>query len=66
MDERQIRAILALMNIGAPKGSEWCASNYQNSDYITDQYLIRDHWRFYLVEDASVLHEETVDGMVWA
>lgn len=65
VNDDQIRTILSVMNMTAPKDTEWCASSYQNADYITDQYLIRDHWRFYLVEDASVLHDQS-EGIIWA
>lgn len=64
MDERQIRAILAMMNINAPEGTEWCAWQ-PGREVFADDYKIRDHWRFYLVEKDSKMHEDNSDNLLW-
>lgn len=64
MDERQLRALLTLMNISAPEGTEWCAWSPEPG-YLDKEYDIRDHWRFYLVGPESKMHDSASENLVW-
>lgn len=64
MDERQIRTILTVMNISAPFEAEWCAWQPEKG-WLDEEYKIRDHWRFYLVDDDSELHSSESGNIIW-
>lgn len=65
MEDRQVRALLSVMNIGAPEGTQWCAWRPEMAGYLADEYKIRDHWRFYLVEEGSELQTRDTGHIVW-
>lgn len=65
MDDQQLRAICTLMNLSAPKGSEWCAWRLEMDDFIVNRYQIKDHIRFYLVANDSEFHEDHNGTLIW-
>lgn len=64
MGEQSIRALLTLMNMSASEGTEWCAWQPVRSQLDKD-YHVREHWRFYLVEEGSQLHEDNTGTILW-